>query len=169
MIIGLTGYAQSGKDTIANILVEKYGFERKAFADNVRAILYDLDVHGVKDIVDAIGWDGAKRIQGIRVLLQNLGVSARNNLGSNIWISSVFDTLVPNKNYVITDVRFINEAMSIQAIDGSIWRVKRPGIGPVNNHISETELDEIRADKIIINGAGLDSLESQIKSCLNDV
>ena len=31
-VIGLTGYAQSGKDTVASILVEKYGYRRIAFA-----------------------------------------------------------------------------------------------------------------------------------------
>jgi dephospho-CoA kinase len=40
MIIGLTGYAQSGKDTVANILVENYGYQRVAFADPIRALLY---------------------------------------------------------------------------------------------------------------------------------
>ncbi len=43
MIIGLTGYAQSGKDTVANILVERYGFTRVAFADKIREFLYETN------------------------------------------------------------------------------------------------------------------------------
>ena len=35
-VIGLTGYAQSGKDTLASILVEKYGYSRVAFGDKIR-------------------------------------------------------------------------------------------------------------------------------------
>lgn len=36
VIIGLIGYARSGKDTIAKKFVDKYGFHRVAFADNVK-------------------------------------------------------------------------------------------------------------------------------------
>ena len=36
MIIGLTGYKGSGKDTAASHLVEKYGFTRVAFADKLK-------------------------------------------------------------------------------------------------------------------------------------
>ena len=169
MIIGITGYAGSGKDTIAKILIEKYGFERRAFADNVRAILYNLDVHGVKDIVDEIGWDRAKRIPGIRSLLQNLGVSAREVLGERTWIDPVLKGLSTSKLYVITDVRFKNEAQAIRDFEGQIWRVQRPGVTPVNRHISETELDEIHANKVIINGSGLDGLEEQVSLLLNDL
>ena len=39
-VIGLTGYAQSGKDTVASILVEKYGYRRIAFADKIRDFLF---------------------------------------------------------------------------------------------------------------------------------
>ena len=43
MIIGLSGYAQVGKDTVANYLVEKYGFVKVSFADPIREALYKLD------------------------------------------------------------------------------------------------------------------------------
>jgi dephospho-CoA kinase len=43
MIIGLIGYAQSGKDTVANMLVDKFDFERRAFADRIREILYEMN------------------------------------------------------------------------------------------------------------------------------
>ena len=37
MILGLTGPPGSGKDTLADHLVEKYNFKRVAFADPIRA------------------------------------------------------------------------------------------------------------------------------------
>ena len=37
MILGLTGPPGSGKDTLADYLVEKYNFKRVAFADPIRA------------------------------------------------------------------------------------------------------------------------------------
>ena len=42
-LVGLSGYAQVGKDTVGKILVEKYGFERVSFADKLREVLYALD------------------------------------------------------------------------------------------------------------------------------
>lgn len=36
VIIGLMGYAKSGKDTITKIFVDDYGYHRVAFADNVK-------------------------------------------------------------------------------------------------------------------------------------
>ena len=47
MIIGLSGYAQSGKDEVAKVLVEDYGYKRVAFADKIKAPL--LMTHGEAD------------------------------------------------------------------------------------------------------------------------
>jgi hypothetical protein len=42
-IIGLSGYAQCGKDAVAAYLVERYGFERRGFADKMREAVYALN------------------------------------------------------------------------------------------------------------------------------
>jgi dephospho-CoA kinase len=57
MIIGLSGYSRSGKDEVAKILVEDYGFTRIAFADKIRELLYEMnpivDTHyHLKSLVD---------------------------------------------------------------------------------------------------------------------
>ena len=36
MILGLAGYATSGKDTVGRYLVEEHGFTRLAFADTLK-------------------------------------------------------------------------------------------------------------------------------------
>ena len=36
VILGLMGYAKSGKDSIAKTFIEKYGYQRVAFADNIK-------------------------------------------------------------------------------------------------------------------------------------
>ena len=48
---------------------------------------------------------------------------------------------------VIPDVRFINEADYIQKAGGVIWRIKR-NLSMIDNHISETELDEFQFTEI---------------------
>lgn len=167
MIIGLMGYAQSGKDEVAKILVEKYGFERRAFADKIRDMLYDMNpMAGGEPIqvrVDSDGWDKAKQHPEVRRLLQTMGVSARNHLGDMIWVKQAFSNMSLDKDYVITDVRFGNEAKMVKLISGELWRVERPEVGPVNNHISEKELENISADRTLLNGGTLEELELLVK------
>jgi len=177
MIIGLTGYAQSGKDTVANVLVERYGFTRIAFADKIREFLYETNpmydsIVGeplfVKAKVDRDGWEEAKKSPQIRRLLQNSGVAARNLFGPNFWVNEAMKTMLndprPDMSYVITDVRFLNEADMIKANNGQIWRVKRLGVDPVNAHVSETQMDGYPVDQIFINNSTLDDLEVLIKT-----
>jgi len=165
MIIGLTGYAQSGKDSVANILVEQYGYTRFAFADKIRELLIETnplirDGFRVESVVSAYGWDQAKILfPEIRHLLQSLGVGARKLLGDDIWIYQVLKDVHPKDKIVISDVRFINEAECISARGGDMWRVKRPGVGAVNAHVSESDLDGYKVDKILSNGGTLEELE----------
>ena len=166
MIIGLMGYARSGKDEVAKILVEKFGFERRAFADKIREMLYEVNpmVGGepLQIRVDVDGWDEAKRHPEVRRLMQKLGVAARNHLSQNIWVIPVLMGLKDTRT-VITDVRFKNEADMIKGMGGEIWRIERPEVGPINNHISETELNDYAADRTLLNAGTLEDLETLVK------
>lgn len=174
MIIGLTGYAQSGKDTVAALLVEHYGFKRVAFADKIRDLLLEMDppvpmedgkVVGLQNLVEVYGWDEAKQNPIVRSMLQNLGVGARKVFGKNHWVVEVFkDMDMYDTDYVITDVRFANEAEFIRTFNGNIWRVTRPGVGPVNGHVSESELDSIEVDHVINNDGDFKDLMVELQS-----
>jgi len=173
MIIGLTGYAQSGKDTVANVLVERYGFTRVAFADKIRELLYEANpmydsIVGeplfVKAKVDRDGWEEAKKSPHIRRLLQTTGVAARKLFGEDFWVKQALKDITPEGNYVIADVRFENEADEIKFTGGQIWRIKRLGVDPVNGHISETQMDGYPVDQIFVNNSTVDDLEILIKT-----
>ena len=177
MIIGLTGYAQSGKDTVAKILVDQYGYTRIAFADKIRDFLYETNpmydsIAGeplfVKARVDRDGWEKAKQSPHIRRLLQNSGVAARKLFGDAFWVHEAMKTMLddprPDMNYVITDVRFINEADMIQANNGQMWRIKRMGVEAVNGHVSEHEMDKYKVDQIFTNNGTLDDLAAMVKA-----
>lgn len=169
MIIGLTGYAQSGKDTVAQFLVQHYGFERRAFADKIRNMVYELNVYGVRDVVDSIGWEKAKQMPTVRELLQNLGVSARTNISKDVWVNAALSDIDITKNYVISDVRFDNEVNAIRDMSGEIWRITRPGVGPVNSHVSESELNSFLYDRLIDNDGTTSDLEKKLTDILNDI
>lgn len=76
---------------------------------------------------------------------------------------AAFSKMREDRNYVIADVRFQNEAEVIQAHQGLIWRVERPGVTAVNSHISEWELDNFNFDNILLNDGDVEQLEFLVK------
>jgi dephospho-CoA kinase len=64
MIIGLSGYAQSGKDTVAELLCLNYGYKRVSFADPMREALMRLNPivghEPLAHLVNDYGWELAK-------------------------------------------------------------------------------------------------------------
>ncbi len=42
---------------------------------------------------------------------------------------------------VVSDMRYRNEAQAIRHRGGVLIRIERPGVGPINDHISEHDLD----------------------------
>ncbi len=185
MIIAMSGYAQSGKDTAAAVLVEKYGFVRYAFATALKEMVYRLNpivltemtpdnlphggpepylvTHRVQDYVDMHGWEQAKKVPEIRRLLQVMGTEAgRQVLGDNIWVDAVMNKITGEDHVVVTDCRFPNEAEAVKVAGGFVVRVDRPGVEAVNAHPSETALDGWNFDAYINNYGTLEDLNEYV-------
>lgn len=193
MILGLSGYARSGKDEAAKVLVEEFGYKRVAFADKLRDVLYALNpmvsygewqfvehagrwftidsgMHktiGVQDVIDQYGWDGYKETPygtEIRRLLQRLGTEAgREQLGQDIWVDAAFQGLSDSDKIVVTDVRFPNEAQAIKDRGGWVVRVKRVSVKEANSHPSETSLDDWDFDVHLSNWGTLDEYRQHVR------
>ena len=179
MIIGLSGYAQTGKDTIANHLINKYGFTRVAFADPIREAVYKLnpniniaDMKGVSlaTAVDRLGWEMVKvESEDARWLLQRMGTEVgREIFGENFWVDQAMKKALQHKNVVITDVRYPNELQAILEHSGTVWRVIKDDTGAVNRHASETALDDYQFEYIIFNNDTIESLYESVDSFIND-
>jgi hypothetical protein len=173
MIVGLSGYAQSGKDTVGAFLAMHHGFTRMAFADQLRNALLALNPLvtaniRVADVVDA-GWEPAKaRYPEVRNLLQRLGTEVGRNLfGDFFWVDQLLQRVYEYPNVVITDVRFPNEANAIQSLGGYVWRINRPDRPPINSHVSETALDDWgKFDAEIGNSGTFADLEKKVNQIL---
>jgi hypothetical protein len=174
-IIGLSGYAQSGKDTAYDVLMN-FGYERFAFADTLRKALYALDpiaqvlkdgyAYHVSELVDTDGWDGTKTnpLTDVRRLLQRLGTEVgRNIIGENVWVDTTLNSIPDATRAVITDVRFPNEAKAIKELGGQVWRIERPGTGPANAHPSETALDDFPFDTTLFNDGTLEDFQNRVE------
>jgi hypothetical protein len=148
-VIGLCGYAGAGKDAAAWGLTQR-GWTKVAFADPVRQSLLNLNptvinpVNGMplrlSEALSEYGWDKIKLWPQVRTLLQRIGTEAGRNIhGQDCWVNIArrkIDGL--SGDVVVTDVRFLNEVAMIRELGGQIIRITRPGVGPVNAHISET-------------------------------
>jgi hypothetical protein len=114
----------------------------------------------------------------VRDFLQKLGTDAlRNGLHPNVWVNALMADYIgfhhdhaPNgteyPNWVVTDTRFPNEAQAIKDRGGIIIRVDRPGVKPINDHPSETGLDDWKFDYRIANVSDIYTLKETIRGIL---
>lgn len=167
LIVGLSGYAQTGKDTSGAMMGELAGFERIAFADALKSVA--LAAHPkIGAAVQSGGWESVKREHPYaRMFLQHLGVAVRDHVDPDAWVNAALRKALPGGRYAITDVRFPNEAQAIKARGGYVVRVERPGAGPANAHVSETALDDWDFDAILRNNGTLDDLRSRVRLFLS--
>lgn len=158
MIIGLTGRARTGKDT-AGKFIESYGYTRLAFADPIK--------DGLRAMIP--GWDGFAKEEPIielaglspRVLMQTLGTEWGRSLDSEFWIRVASMRLPTDRNVVITDVRFNNEALWVKRQGGVIIKIERD-VDAVANHVSEQGVDDNLVNYHLDNNATLYRLEYSI-------
>jgi hypothetical protein len=187
MIIGINGYAGSGKDTVGTILQQidrDSHWEIKKWAGKLKQVAELLTGIPVEKFEDQefkktnLGKQWNDRINNpmsVRDFLQKLGTEGlRDGLHTNTWVNALMADYkcvpadrAPNgwdcNNWIITDTRFPNEAQAIKDADGIIIRVTRPGIGPVNDHPSETGLNQWNFDYEIQNDGTLENLINSVK------
>jgi hypothetical protein len=168
MIIGLSGYAQSGKDSTAELLCLNYGYTRLAFADPMRQALITINpkldsITRVSDLVEDYGWDVAKKNPEVRRLLQVLGTDfGRKMLGDDVWINIALSGIKSEDKIVVSDVRYPNEAEAIKKLGGTVWRINRHNHSAVNGHTSEHAMDNYMFNYVIYNDGTLDDLSDEV-------
>lgn len=174
-VIGIAGYARSGKDTVADYLVEHYGYEKVSFSTPMKEAMYRLNPritinesvnNPIRIGVDVYGWEGLKeRSPDVRGLLQRFGTEVgREMFGENFWVDYALNSIVDGTKVVISDVRYPNEVNAIKALGGKVYRVERDGVGPANSHASENGLDGYEFDGELQNNESVEWLYRLIEN-----
>lgn len=147
MILGNSGKAGAGKDTLANMIIDlDPTWSNRKFADKLKWICGFLTGH--TDQYTERGkathlpeWD-----MTIGELQQQLGMKVRE-VNADAWVNALLSEYTHNSRWIITDVRFPNEAEAIKRRGGLLVRIDgyRTETTRDRSHISETALDDWEA------------------------
>jgi len=131
-----------------------------------------------KIATDCFDWDGEKDDKGRR-LLQVLGTEAGREYNDNIWLDKMREQIEKNVGYanywLIPDTRFPNEMDFIRCYEtmlGMVVEIQRPDLDTGNEnygHSSETALDGVSSDVVIINDGSMDELRSKAKEFVKNL
>lgn len=142
MIVGISGFINSGKNTVASYLTEKYNFRQDSFAASLKdacAMIFDWPRDMLEgDTKESRQWREvtddwwAKKLKipefSPRLALQLMGTDVmRNHFNEGIWFLTLENRVRknPDQHVVISDVRFPNEIKFIQDNGGLMIRVNR--------------------------------------------
>jgi hypothetical protein len=175
LVIGVAGVAGAGKDTVAMHLSQNHSFSRLAFADPLKEVcsaLYGIPLakfhdRSEKEVVDPY-WNKSPR-----EIAQWVGTELiRQNLSQDHWIKRMEYELQqkPKNRICVSDVRFQNEIEYLtQKPNGFIIHLIRPGIGPINSHVSD-QIDKLVYDPQwtyqVINDGSISDLLSRINEVM---
>jgi len=188
VIIGIRGFFQSGKDTIAAIFEEtfnkdNYDVDVRSFAHNLRIAImkifgfnytyvfseeFKTDLHDINPIGQP-----DKKMTG-RELLQYFGTEVCRAMSRDCWSHSCINEIRCDDIGVaiVKDVRFLTE---VQAIRNSgnpsfIIRVERPGHNG-DGHQSERELADASGidDFVIQNDGSIEDLKKKVQQVYKEI
>jgi len=200
IIVGVAGRKRHGKDTVAEMLSEHWGFHRIAYADPLKQIAMDLWSLSHEQV---FGDDTAKEtidprwgLSG-RQIMQRIGTEVVRSVHAETWTRKAFDTIQRGceggsvmlyspvtkqfervefepsfaQRWVLSDVRFPNEADAVKQHGGTIIKVVRPALLRVgyDEHSSEKSIDDIEEDHLIINDGPLELLYSRVKGIIDGI
>lgn len=179
-IIGITGKAGSGKDTVVEVFLKNHEHpvsQRLAFGDGVK--------HSAAAIFrEPLGkfYDHKQELSeqwGItyREMLQKLGTEfARDVINKDFWVKWLQSKLADIPDTIqlvfITDVRFDNEAEWIKKQGGIVIEVVRDGHSTLTSleemHSSEGGISHNLVDYVIVNRETPDKLGIQLDKVLKE-
>lgn len=166
-IVGLIGFAQTGKGEVAKVLEQEYGFTRMKFADGLKKMLRAIGLTE-EEIEGQLKEKPCPLLGGQtpRHAMITLGTEwGRNLIHEDVWVLALRKHILESAadRIVIDDCRFLNEAGMIRRLGGDIWHIERPGYGPVKHHPSELEHLQIQSAATLKNDGTVEQLQDLVR------
>lgn len=180
-ILGLTGYKQAGKTTLAGVAVVDFGFQRIGFADELKEMVEKMwpaftFAHIWGDRKEEVLEEYGKTA---REVLQHVGTDMFRAYDPDVWVRCmrrrIHAYLMRMGNsarpIIIDDIRFDNEAALIRELGGQVWEVVRKDPQSKKRrkkdiHPSELGLLASSVDMVILNAFGM---EEYLEMCRRKV
>lgn len=176
-IVGIAGKAGAGKDTLASHLSLEFDLLRIGLADAVKGALDDLG-GPTKDVYKRLKFP-------VREGWQKLGTECRLATGNiTLWVDVLLAKAIFARQFlgisgiVVPDLRFPAEAARFRAFSRDkgaeflLIRIDRPTDGDAGEidrtHASETRLDAIRPDLVVINDGTPANMVDKVRPVLSD-
>lgn len=193
-IIGLCGFKGSGKDTIADYLVEKKGYVKVAFADFIRNALKEL-FNWTDEAFSPENKEQVDPYWGVtpRKMCQEIGTEflrfhCKDFISLDFTLpngepyqgtfhikrinQNIIKLLDENKNIIFSDIRFQDELDYIKKLGGIIIRVNRPQNtqNEFSGHISELNITNLNnVDIEFYNDTTINSLYKKIDTTVEHI
>jgi hypothetical protein len=185
VLVSLTAWKGSGKDTLADYLVSEYGFQRISFAAKLKdmvAMQYDVPrefmdspTHKEMPLLNLPVIPSDPTSERLQEMLSTelrsgywtpralciLEGSTKRSVYSNYWVRQAINTIGdnPEQSYVITDMRYKTEADIINMFypENQIVRIERFETSPTLDP-SERDMDDYCYDYKIPNKGTIEEL-----------
>lgn len=169
-LVGITGRAGAGKDTIADYIVENHRFLKLSFAGPLKAALAVMELPEPKDrslkeqLIPGFNFSW-------REAAQKLGTEWGRGLDPDIWVKIMEKKLAhfaDDARIVFSDVRFENEAAMIRRLGGKVLSVRgrEVDLRTLRMHASEAGLRIDSIDALIDNSGELGATFAQVRWAL---
>lgn len=195
-LIAISGWKGAGKDTAGLHLVHEYNYRPISFAYELKNIVaetygihrFAMDDRTKKDMpiisLPAIPTDPFS--QAIHVMLKDelssgywtpralciLEGSIKRSVYANYWVKKVVEHVLqdPYNNYVITDMRYVNEADTLKIMIPSIktFRIERAGHEITTQDPSERNLDTYKFDYVVSNDSSIPDLYKKLDNIMEE-
>lgn len=170
---------------LKSICMEVYDLNYEEIEGGLKNELFMIPIN-LDDKIDAL-----RKITGLdiepkalvaytpRMVLQYIGTEYVRSVQDDYWIKSLVDEILEKgssegeviRKVVITDCRFENEAKALRDLLFDIVKINKSGFPAVNGdlHSSETEMNEIKYDRLFTNVYGeMEELDLFAKALVYD-
>ena len=170
----------SGVKEVASLIlgVDVLKFENQEFKNSYLPETWNTHKAVFTDRSDFHGWEVETNKMTVREFLQKLGTDAmRDGLHENVWINKLmreyeyYNNMIDNVDgksfprWIITDTRFPNEYDALKQKEALFIKIERTGL-KLNNHPSETALDNHQFDYVVDNSGDFYDLKEELKRIL---